>query len=69
VVGGRVIATGGPVTVTLQPTGVGFLSDIWLFGPGTPLKIGLFVHNLFGPDQVDTIKETELCVPSTESSG
>jgi hypothetical protein len=40
VVGGRVIATGGPVTVSLTPSGAGFESDVWFFGPGTPFKIG-----------------------------
>ena len=28
---------------------------------------GLFVNNQFGPDEVDTLKETEFCVPSSEN--
>lgn len=29
-----------------------------------PVK-GVFLHNLFGPERVDTVKEDELCVVST----
>jgi hypothetical protein len=29
---------------------------------------GLFLNNQFGPDEVDTLKETEFCVPSSENS-
>lgn len=29
--------------------------------------LGLFVNNQFGPSQVDTVKENELCLPSTKT--
>jgi hypothetical protein len=29
---------------------------------------GLLLNNQFGPDEVDTLKETEFCVPSSENS-
>jgi hypothetical protein len=32
-------------------------------------QTGLFLNNQFGPDQVDTLKETEFCVPSLPPPG
>jgi hypothetical protein len=32
-------------------------------------RLGVFVNNQFGADQVDTKKETDFCVPTSESPG
>jgi hypothetical protein len=39
------------------------------FEPKGPSIPGIFVNNQFGPEQVDAIKEKELCVPSTFVDG
>jgi large repetitive protein len=39
------------------------------FEPKGPSVPGIFVNNQFGPEQVDAIKEKELCVPSTFVDG
>jgi hypothetical protein len=30
---------------------------------------GIFVNNQFGPEQLDTVKEEDLCVPSIKQVG